>query len=64
MQEAARDKGFHKVIGRLMADNQGSRKLCQSTGWREVGIHQRHAKLVGKWQDLVLVEYSIPENMR
>ncbi len=64
MQAAARDKGFHKIIGRLMADNQGSRKLCQSTGWREVGIHQRHAKLVGKWQDLVLVEYSIPENMK
>lgn len=64
MQEIACDKGYHKMIGRLMADNKGSRKLCEATGWREVGIHQSHAKLSGVWQDLVLVEYSIPKNMK
>ena len=64
LQEAAKDHGFYKLIGRLMADNDGSRKLCRSTGWREVGIYNKHAKLGGKWHDLVLVEYPIPENMK
>jgi L-amino acid N-acyltransferase YncA len=34
------------------------------TGWREVGIHKKHAKLGDEWHDLVLVEYLIPENQK
>jgi len=64
MQNAAREKGFYKLIGRIIADNEPARKLCQATGWKEVGIHEKHGKLAGEWHDLVLVEYLIPENMK
>ncbi len=64
LQDAARDRGFYKLIGRIMADNEGSRKLCQAAGWREVGTHHKHATLGNQWHDLVLVEYPIPENMK
>jgi L-amino acid N-acyltransferase YncA len=64
MQNAASEKGFHKLIGRIMADNQPARKLCQATGWREVGIHDKHGKLASEWHDLVLVEFLIPENLK
>ncbi|MBZ5514872.1 MAG: arsinothricin resistance N-acetyltransferase ArsN1 [Acidobacteriia bacterium] len=64
MQNAAREKGYHKLIGRIMADNEPARKLCQLTGWREVGLHEKHGKLGGAWHDLVLVEFPIPENRK
>ena len=64
MQNAAREKGYSKMVGRIMELNEAGRKLCQATGWREVGIHQKHAKLGREWHDLVLVEFLIPENMK
>ena len=64
MQQAARQKGYYKLIGRVMAANEPGRKLCQVTGWKEVGIHEKHGKLGGEWHDLVLVEYLIPENLK
>ena len=63
MQNAAREKGFYKLIGRIIADNGPARKLCQDTGWKEVGVHEKHGKLADEWHNLVLVEYLISENM-
>ena len=64
MQDAAREKGFYKLIGRVIADNEPARKLCQLMGWREVGVHERHGKLGNEWHDLTLVEFLIPENVK
>jgi phosphinothricin acetyltransferase len=64
MQDMARAKGFYKLIGCILGENQPARKLCQVTGWKEVGIHEKHGKLGGEWHDLVLVEYLIPENLK
>ena len=64
MQNIAREKGYHKLIGRVMADNEPARKLCQLMGWKEVGVHEKHGKLGGDWHDLVLVEYPIAENRK
>jgi L-amino acid N-acyltransferase YncA len=64
MQNIARDKGYYKLVGRIMADNEPGRKLCQMTGWKEVGLHEKHGKLANTWHDLVLVEYLISENLR
>ena len=47
-----------------MAVNEGARKLCQLTGWKEVGLHEKHGKLGGEWHDLVLVEFLIPDNLK
>jgi len=64
MQSVAGEKGFYKIIGRIMAVNEGARKLCQMTGWKEVGMHEKHGKLGGEWHDLVLVEFLIPDNLK
>jgi phosphinothricin acetyltransferase len=64
MQDTAREKGFYKLIGRVFRENEPSRKLCQVTGWREVGIHEKHGKLGSEWHDIVLVEFLIPENLK
>ncbi len=64
MQAAAREKGYHKLVGRIIAANDGARKLCQETGWKEVGTHEKHGKLASEWHDLALVEFCIPENRK
>jgi phosphinothricin acetyltransferase len=54
--EAAREAGFWKLVSRVFVENQGSRALLKSVGFREVGIYQRHARLDGVWRDVVIVE--------
>lgn len=33
------------------------------SGFREVGVHEKHGKLEGEWRDTVIVERLIPENI-
>ena len=63
IQTTARACGHFKLIGRFLAHNDAGRTLCRMTGWREVGIHLKHTKLEGRWHDLVVVEFLIPENL-
>ena len=63
LQAAARSSGHRKIIGRFVAYNDAGRTLCRMTGWREVGIHQKHTRIDGRWHDVVIVEYLIPENL-
>jgi phosphinothricin acetyltransferase len=56
LMEAARQAGFWKLVSRVFPENEGSRALLQSVGFREVGIYQRHAQLDGAWRDVVIVE--------
>lgn len=64
LQAAAAACGHHKIIGRFVAYNDAGRTLCRMNGWREVGIHQKHTRIEGRWQDVALVEYLIPENLK
>jgi len=64
LQNAAREKGFFKLVGRIISDNEPARKLCLLMGWREVGLHEKHGKLANEWHDLVLVEFLVPENLK
>jgi len=57
--EAAR-LGYRKLIGRVLADNHDSLRLCQATGWRTVGLHERHARHGDDLRDVTLVEYLVP----
>jgi len=61
--EEARRFGYWKIIGRIFTSNVASRKLCKSCGFREVGIHEKHGKLKGRWVDIVIVEKLIHENL-
>jgi L-amino acid N-acyltransferase YncA len=60
--DAARDAGFWKLVSRVFVENTTSRKLMASLGFREVGIYEKHARLDGRWRDVVIVERLVPEN--
>ena len=49
-------RGFWKLVSRVFPENAASRALCASAGFREVGVHHRHARLDGAWRDVVVVE--------
>ena len=55
LAEAAR-AGFWKLVSRVFLDNQASRGLIASAGFREVGVYKNHGRLDGKWRDVVIVE--------
>ncbi len=54
--EEARQAGFWKMLSRIFPENEASRRLVASAGFREVGFYQKHAQLDGVWKDVVIVE--------
>ena len=56
---AAEAAGFWKLTSRVFVENEPSRKLIRSLGFREVGVHEKHAKLDGVWRDVIVVERLI-----
>ncbi|MEF2276886.1 arsinothricin resistance N-acetyltransferase ArsN1 family A [Deinococcus sp. YIM 134068] len=56
LMDAARTAGLHKLTSRVFVENAASRRLHARCGFREVGIHHRHARLDGEWRDVVTVE--------
>ncbi len=62
--EAAAAAGIWKLVSRIFVENAASRALMASMGFREVGIYENHARLDGRWRDVVIVERLIPENIR
>ena len=60
---AAEKAGFWKLVSRVFVENEPSRKLLLSLGFREVGVHEKHARLDGVWRDVVVVERLIPANL-
>jgi L-amino acid N-acyltransferase YncA len=60
IQKEAQRVGYRKLVGWVLAENRDSLRLCHSTGWREVGKHQKHAHREDTFRDVVLVEYLIP----
>ena len=61
--DAVKPAGIWKLVSRVFIENTASRKLMASMGFREVGIYEKHAKLDGRWRDVVIVERLIPENV-
>ncbi|HET8549897.1 MAG TPA: arsinothricin resistance N-acetyltransferase ArsN1 family A [Bryobacteraceae bacterium] len=57
-------EGYWKLLGRIFAENTASRTLFESLGFREVGIHERHAQLDGCWRDVVVVERLLGDAAR
>ena len=52
----AKAKGLWKLVSRVFPENQASRALIRSLGFREVGIYEKHGQLDGIWRDVVIVE--------
>jgi phosphinothricin acetyltransferase len=61
--DAARQAGFWKLLSRIFPENQASRALARSVGFREVGVYESHGRLDGTWRDVVIVEFLIRENL-
>jgi L-amino acid N-acyltransferase YncA len=60
--QAAEEAGFWKLLSRVFIENEPSRRLIRSLGFREVGVYEKHAKLDGAWRDVLIVERLIPRN--
>jgi len=60
---AAEKAGFWKLVSRVFVENVPSRRLLFSLRFREVGVHEKHARLDGFWRDVVVVERLIPANL-
>jgi phosphinothricin acetyltransferase len=54
-------RGFWKLVSRVFPENEASLALCRSVGFREVGVYRRHARLDGRWRDVVIVERLLGE---
>lgn len=61
--DAARQRGYWKLVSRIFTFNHASRALCRTCGFREVGTYENHGQLDGAWLDVVIVERLIPENL-
>ena len=58
----AEARGFWKVLSRIFTFNEASLALCQSCGFRKVGVYEKHACLEGRWLDCAIVERLFPNN--
>jgi L-amino acid N-acyltransferase YncA len=54
--------GLWKLLSRIFPFNEASLALCRKHGFREVGMYEKHARLDGRWVDVVIVERLIPSN--
>ena len=61
---AAARSGFHKMVGKLFADNLASVRLVERSGFRTVGVHLRHGQLDGTWRDVLVVERLLATTSR
>jgi len=57
---AAASAGLWKLVSRVFPKNAASRALLRSAGFREVGTYEKHARLDGRWRDVIIVERLIP----
>jgi L-amino acid N-acyltransferase YncA len=60
---ACETAGLWKLVSRVFVENDASRALCRSLGFREVGVYEKHAQLDGVWRDVVIVERLILKNL-
>jgi phosphinothricin acetyltransferase len=54
------ERGFWKIVSRIFPENAASLALHERSGFRVVGVYQRHGKLEGQWRDCVIVERLLP----
>ena len=64
LRDEAERACLYKLVGKLLADNDPSRRLSARHGFREVGIHLRHGRIDGHWRDVLVVELLLGEAAR
>jgi phosphinothricin acetyltransferase len=61
--EASKTAGLWKLLSRVFPENRASLNLMAWSGFKEIGVHEKHGKLDGVWRDCVIVEQVLPENL-
>jgi L-amino acid N-acyltransferase YncA len=56
LTDEAERRGYWKLVGLLFPENRASVGLLAGSGWREVGLFERHGRLDGRWRDVLLLE--------
>jgi L-amino acid N-acyltransferase YncA len=59
LQDSATRLDYWKLLGKLFPGNAASEAMVRRCGWRDVGLHERHARLDGEWRDVLLVERAL-----
>ena len=54
--QAAESAGIWTLQGSIFPENVASLKLCESQGFRRVGLRERIAQMDGNWRDTLLLE--------
>ena len=54
--DAARDAGFHSVVGRIVGQNETSIRLHEACGFEVVGVEREVGRKHGRWLDVVEVQ--------
>jgi L-amino acid N-acyltransferase YncA len=62
--DAAAERGYYKLVGKIFTSNAPSIAMAKACGWREVGVHRRHGRLDGEWKDVVVVERLLGDATR
>ena len=62
LAEAARRR-HHVVIARVWAGNDASLALCRRCGFETVGVQREVGRRRGVWEDCVLLQYTVPEEI-
>lgn len=57
----ARESGFHSLIARIVADNEGSIHLHEKCGYTLVGTEIEVGRKHGRWLDVVEFQYVVPD---
>jgi L-amino acid N-acyltransferase YncA len=50
------ERGFWKLVSRILTENTASIALHERCGFRVVGVYRRHAQLDAVWRDCAIVE--------
>ena len=62
--DAAEERGYYKLVGKIFTSNAPSIAMVKACGWREVGVHRRHGRLDGEWKDVLVVERLLGDATR
>ena len=54
--DVARERGFHSVIARIVADHTASIRLHAAVGFQHVGVEREVGRKFGRWLDVAVMQ--------
>ncbi|HEY1117501.1 MAG TPA: GNAT family N-acetyltransferase, partial [Acidimicrobiales bacterium] len=54
--DVARERGFHSVIARIVADHTASIRLHAAVGFQHVGVEREVGRKFGRWLDVAIMQ--------